>query len=150
MDSPRIRNLQMALSGCAGMRPLTDRCTRWHRYPVMGTTTWRACSDCVDRMVVQESDCRVSMIGRILKLRERKQLGKDSNFGQQTYMYSALKALDRINASIAMAVVLHGRDQGTPKRATEMRAEQPCCVDFQHQHGGCESRGPPEHNSCCT
>jgi len=150
VDSPRIRNLQMALSGCAGKRPLTDRCTRWHRYPVMGTSTWRACSDCVDRMVAQESDCRILVIGRILKFRERKQLGKDSNFGQQTYMYSALKALDIIDASIAMAVVLHGRDQGTPKRATEMRAEQPWCVDSQHQHGGYESRGPPEHDSCCT
>lgn len=150
MDSLRIRNLQMALSGCAGKRPLTDRCTRWHRYPVMGTSTWRACSDCVDRMVAQESDCRILVIGRILKFRERKQLGKDSNFGQQTYMYSALKALDIIDASIAMAVVLHGRDQGTPKRATEMRAEQPWCVDSQHQHGGYESRGPPEHDSCCT
>jgi hypothetical protein len=69
------------------------------------------------------------VIGHILKLRERKQLGMDSNFGQQTYMYSALKALDRINASIAMAVVLHGRDQGRPKSATEIRAEQPWCVD---------------------
>ena len=150
MDSPRIRNLQMALSGCAEKRPLTDRCTRWHRYPVMGTSTWRACSDCVDRMVAQESDCRVLVIGCILKFRERKQLGKDSNFGQQPYMYSALKALDRINASIAMAVVLHGRDQGIPKRATEMRAEQPWCVDSQHHDGGYESRGPPEHDSCCT
>lgn len=84
MDSPRIRNLQMALSGCAGKRPLTGRCTRWHRYPVMGTSTWRACSDCVDRVVAQESDCRVLVIGCILKFRERKQLGKDSNFGQQT------------------------------------------------------------------
>ena len=150
MDSPRMSNLQMALSGCAGKRPLTDRCTRWHRYPVMGTSTWRACSDCVDSMGAQKSDCRVLVIGCILKFRERKQLGKDSNFGQQTYMYYALKALDRINASIAMAVVLHGRDQGTPKRATEMRAEQPWCVDFQHQHGGGESRGPSEHDSYCT
>ena len=146
MDSPRIRSLQMALSGCAEKRPLTDRCTRWHRYPVMGTSTWRACSDCVDRMVAQESDCRILVIGRILKFRERKQLGKDSNFGQQTYMYSALKALDRINASIAMAVVLHGRDQGRLKRSTEMRAEQPWCVDYYHHRSGCESRGPPEHD----
>lgn len=130
MDSLRIRNLQMALSGCAEKRPLTDRCTRWHRYPVMGTSTWRARSDCVDSMGAQESDCRVLVIGRILKLRERKQLGKDSNFGQQTYTYFALKALDRINASIAMAVVLHGRDQGCPKCSTEMRAEQPWCVDI--------------------
>lgn len=130
MDSPRIRNLQMALSGCVGKRPLTDRCTRWRRYPVMGTSTWWARSDCVDSMGAQESDCRVFVIGRILKLRERKQLGKDSNFGQQTYMYSALKALDRINASIAMTVVLHGRDQGRLKCATEMRAEQPWCEDL--------------------
>jgi len=68
----------------------------------------------------------------------------DSNFGQQTYMYSALKALDRINASIARAVVLHGRDQGRPRRTTEMRAEQPWCIDHQHQYSGCESRGPPD------
>lgn len=146
MDSPRIRNLQMALSGCAGKRPLTDRCTRWRRYPVMGTSTWWARSDCVDSMGAQESDCRVFVIGRILKLRERKQLGKDSNFGQQTYMYSALKALDRMNASIAMTVVLHGRDQGRLKGATEMRAEQPWCVDYQYQHSGYGSRGPPEHD----
>jgi len=57
------------------------------------------------------------------KLRERKQLGKDSNFGQQTYMYSAPKALDKTNASIAMAVVLQCQDQGRHNGATEMRAE---------------------------
>jgi hypothetical protein len=146
VDSPRIRNLQMALSGCAEKRPLTDRCTRWHRYPVMGTSTWRACSDCVDSMGAQKSDCRVLVIGRFLKLHERKQLGKDSNFGQQTYMYSALKALDRINASVAMSVVLHSRDQSRLKRSTEMRAEQPWCVDYYHHRSGCESRGPPEHD----
>jgi len=51
------------------------------------------------------------------KLRERKQLGKDSNFGQQTYMYSAPKALDRIYASIAMAVVVRIRaDLRVPQR----------------------------------
>ena len=148
VDSPRIRSLQMALSGCAEKRPLTDRCTRWHRYPVMGTSTWRARSDCVDSMGAQESDCRVLVIGRIFKLRERKQLGMDSNFGQQTYMYYALKALDETNASIAMAVVLQGRDQGRLKRATKMRAEQPWCVDSQHS--GWQSRGPPEHDYDCT
>ena len=146
VDSPRIRSLQMALSGCAEKRPLTDRCTRRHRYPVMGTSTWWTRSDCVDSMGAQESDFRVLVIGRIFKLRERKQLGMDRNFGRQTYMYSALKALDRTNASIAMAVVLHGRDQGRPIGATEMRAEQPWCVDYQNHHSGCECRGPPEHD----
>jgi hypothetical protein len=56
VDSLRIRSPQMALSGCAGERTLTDRCTRWHSYPVMGTSTWWACSDCVDSMGAQDSD----------------------------------------------------------------------------------------------
>ena len=67
VDSLRIRSLQMALSGCAEKRPLTDRCTRWHRYPVMGTSTWRTCSDCVDSMGAQERDCRTPVIRRILE-----------------------------------------------------------------------------------
>jgi hypothetical protein len=115
VDSVRIRSLQMALLGCAGMRTLTDRCTRWHSYPVMDTSTWWACSDCVDSTGAQDSD--LPCIGDWLdfELGEWKPLGKDSNFGQQTYMSYALKALDKRSASIAIAVVLQDRDQGRPK-----------------------------------
>ena len=43
-----------------------------------------------------------------------------------------------------MAVVLRCQDQGRLESATEMRAEQPWCVDYQCS--GCESRGPPKHD----